>query len=183
MKSPRPTPPQEELNRLLSYEPETGRVFWKARDRTMFSSDNACNAWNAKWAGKEAFTATDGKGYRCGMIFNVLYRAHRIIWAMVYGDTDLPVDHGDGCRTNNRLLNLEAKTHAENMRNQKLRTDASVHGLGVRVSANGQKWYAHIKDGEGQKYLGSFDSREQAVAARKEAEVQLGFHQNHGRAA
>jgi hypothetical protein len=46
----------------------------------------------------------------------------------------------------------------------------------VRFDKRQQKWTAYIS-------IGSFDSKEEAVDARKKVEVILGFHKNHGRAA
>ena len=47
---------QEIIRKLLDYDPETGKLTWRARDRKWFKSDRDCNAWNAKLSGKEAFT-------------------------------------------------------------------------------------------------------------------------------
>src|SRR5690625_5199426 len=48
-----PTP--EQLRELLRYEPETGKLYWKARPAELFKDKRSHGAWNARYAGKEAF--------------------------------------------------------------------------------------------------------------------------------
>ena len=43
------------------------------------------------------------------------------------------------------------------------------------------KWVAEIKVNRIKKHLGQFDTFDAAVAARKAAEVEFGFHENHGK--
>ena len=50
---------RKQVRRLLTAEPETGRMFWKPRPLDMFNSYRAQCAWNGKNSGKEAFTTTD----------------------------------------------------------------------------------------------------------------------------
>src|SRR3546814_14238648 len=47
--------------RLLRYEPDTGKLFWRSRSHELFratkarTSEHACRNWNAHYAGQEAF--------------------------------------------------------------------------------------------------------------------------------
>src|SRR3546814_10975323 len=49
--------------RLLRYEPDTGKLFWRSRSPEFFratqarTSEHACRIWNAHYAGKEAFSS------------------------------------------------------------------------------------------------------------------------------
>jgi hypothetical protein len=60
-----------EISKLLKYDPETGKLFWLPRPVEMFSdaflgSEWSAKKWNTRYAGKEAFTALDGRGYHYG---------------------------------------------------------------------------------------------------------------------
>lgn len=72
-------PTQVELKALLDYDPNTGILIWKYRPRNLFKSNRAYSTWNSRYAGKQAFTAIDKKGYNTGAINNVNYRAPRVI--------------------------------------------------------------------------------------------------------
>src|SRR3546814_3868702 len=71
--------------RLLRYEPDTGKLFWRSRSPEFFratkarTSEHACRNWNAHYAGKEAFTCLSPSGYRQGAILNNSLQAHRVI--------------------------------------------------------------------------------------------------------
>src|SRR5690625_1786543 len=66
----------EMLRELIDYDPNTGKLFWKPRPAEMFKTKRAHGAWNARYAGKEALTSTDGYGYRRGCVFDRGYQAH-----------------------------------------------------------------------------------------------------------
>jgi hypothetical protein len=67
------------VRQLLDYNPETGTLTWRVRDKWWFVSDRACNAWNATWAGQPAFTAMTDKRYLHGTIFGKLYLVAPVI--------------------------------------------------------------------------------------------------------
>ena len=99
----------------------------------------------------------------------------------------LTVDHINHDSCDNRLSNLRDATQAENQRNQSLNklNKSGVCGVQERKGVNGSTWRAQIgkiKDDGGYitAYLGSFKTKEKAIAARKAAEVKLGYHKNHG---
>lgn len=175
-------PSQEALRQLLNYEPATGKLYWKSRDQSMFEGDtrltaqNKCNAWNVRNAGREAFTASDGKGYRQGQICKYHTTAHRVIWAYVHGEWPDCIDHINGNGCDNRLINLRKVSRQENAMN---RCQSSRGRMGVRF--NKGIWEAYIGVDRKIKYLGSFPSEDAALQARRKAERELGFHANHGR--
>lgn len=180
-KKANPTP--EQLRQLLRYDPETGELFWMERGIEWFGSVWRMDAWNKRCSGKEAFTSTHGERYKCGRVLDRLKLAHRVIWAIQTGAwPDGDVDHIDGDRANNAWSNLRSVSRSENMRNAKrFKSNTSGH-VGVWWSSQVSKWMAEIKvDGE-KLHIGSYDRIEDAAAARKAAEVQHGFHENHGRA-
>jgi hypothetical protein len=165
------------LRQLLSYEPETGMLFWKARPISMFNSMRACNAWNGKHLGKPAFISVHVQGYPQGQINRRTIKAHRVIWAMCLGAWPDTIDHIDGDVTNNRLSNLRNTTQAENNRNASIRSDNKSGQQGVHWNEQRQKWVAVVAG----KYLGVFNTKSRAIDARKKSEKEYDFHQNHGR--
>lgn len=180
-----PTP--EELRKLLRYEPDTGKLYWLERTLDLFrdgkqSAEHNCAAWNGRFANKEAFTAVHGEGYRQGTIFSRVYFAHRVIWAMVHGAWPADqLDHINGVRDDNRIKNLRAVTNQENGRNKKLPSDNTSGVMGVGWHKPACKWAAQINVSGRCVYLGVFTKKDDAIAARKAAEVKFGFHENHGR--
>ncbi len=176
-----PLPSKEVLEQLLDYEPDTGRLYWKPRPASMFASEQASRTWNTRYAGKEAFTSLDRKGYVQAGIFNKVYRAHRVIWALVHGDADGHIDHINGNRSDNRLDNLRLVSRKENQRNQKLHSDNTSGVNGVSWKKNRGKWQAYCHIDRKYIHLGLFDTKTEAIAARKAALVMLEYHPNHGR--
>ena len=180
-----PTP--EELRKLLRYDPETGKLFWRERTPDVFkdgkhSAESVCNQWNGRNAGKEAFTTDNGHGYRQGSIFNRLYFAHRVIWAMTHNEwPEYEIDHKQGVRHDNRISELRAVDPSENRKNKKLHKNNTSGYMGVYWYPNSLKWCAQIKVNGRRVHLGYYAQKDDAIAARKAAEVKYGFHPNHGR--
>lgn len=175
-----PTP--EELRRLLHYDPETGVLTWKARGPEMFgdggySAERRANRWNAMYAGREAGSMT-GHGYRRINIWAHDIMAHRIAWAMTRDRWPQgEIDHINGVRTDNRIVNLRDVSRMVNGRNM-VRSRRNKSGVtGVFGDARRSRWTAVIR----KKYLGAFTSIDEAIAARRAAERDLGFHENHGK--
>ena len=113
-----------------------------------------------------------------------LLKAHRIIWEVCNGPIPdgMNIDHINGIRSDNRIENLRVVLHSENMKNVRLRS-VNRSGLhGVLVDKYG-KYQANIGNCGKLKYLGYFADFFEACCARKSAEKELNFHENHGRAA
>lgn len=161
------------LHERLRYEPATGKLYWRA--------DPALpDWWNTRYARTEAFTADNGSGYRVGKIDGVKLHAHRVVWAMRYGDWPEEIDHEDHDRSNNRIENLKDGSHTANLRNAR-RSKRNTSGVtGVTWDSLRGLWYASIKAGGRTKSLGRFTRFDSAVAARKAAEREYNFHPNHG---
>lgn len=179
-----PTPAM--LRKLLTYDPDTGLLHWRTRTPDMFADGkqtaaHKCARWNARYADTEAFPFAKDTGYKAGKIFNKNHRAHRVIWAIMHGRwPDDNIDHINGVKSDNRLVNLRDVPQSVNMRNMvKLRANTS--GIcGVLWHKKAQKWVAQISLHGRQTYLGIFDNIEDATAARKAAEVRHGFTARHG---
>lgn len=121
------------LRQLLTYDPDTGKLFWRYRP-------NALKQWNTRHAGKEAFTYIDAYGYCIGTLQKAGLKAHRVIWAMEKGHWPKhDIDHINGCRSDNRLNNLRHATRAQNLSNRKAITGVSGY-KGVKPLGN--RWVA-----------------------------------------
>lgn len=163
-----PTP--GELRQLLRYEPETGKLFWKPRPLDMFLSERAGKSWNTKWSGKEALTSIDNHGYRKGDVFGRTYKAHRVIWAIHYGEwPEDKIDHRDNDKLNNRIVNLREATNSENAYNRGAWKSNATGFKGVSWVSGAKPFRAQIGFGGKLIHLGCHATAESAHAAYCEA--------------
>lgn len=162
-KKPLPTP--EQLRQLLRYDPETGRLFWKCRpDDNPNTLRRIVRNWNARFAGKEAFTSTRSDGYKVGMVGNRTFRAHRVIWAMVHSEwPEGEIDHIDCDRANNRIDNLRAASRTQNAHNYAGRGSSKYRG--VCWDQQNKKWACQIAIAGKQTRIGRFQSEIEAALA------------------
>lgn len=182
---------QEQIKELLHYDPETGKFTWNERAENWFvatdhnTAAGACKSWNSSWAKKEAFTAVS-HGYKVGAIKNKLYRAHRLSFFYMKGYMPEQVDHINGDRGDNRWENLRAVDNMENHRNLRKRSTNTSGVVGVIFRPKGgygkktDRYIANITVNYETKFLGCFDTLEEAAKARKEAEIKYGFLPDHG---
>lgn len=163
----------DRANELFRYEPSSGKLFWKK------------TTTNRVRVGDEAGSFCKSTGYTNVTIDGRGYTLHKIAILLATGvyDKTAQVDHIDHDRGNNRLSNLRVVSRAENMRNQSLRNTnkTGVTGVCVRYTRKGTKRYAaNIVYNYKPIFLGNYDTLEEAAAARAEAEIKYGFHENHG---
>ena len=158
------------LRQLLRYEPETGKLYWKPRPAEMFKNKQAYGAWNTKFAGKEAFATISDNRYRCGEVFDRWYRAHRVVWAVHYGEWPKDeIDHVDGDGLNNRISNIREATRSENTRNQGNRKTNTSGFKGVSRVSGAKPYQARIRVNGKRISLGYHATAEAAHAAYCEA--------------
>ena len=180
-------PPTELLRKLLRYEPDTGNLYWRVRTPDMFlptgrGSDWTCRSWNTRYSTNLAFTTVSKTGYLCGHISNTQYRAHRIIWAIFHGEPPTEeIDHINGDRQDNRIVNLRAVSKYENMKNTKMPASNTSGTVGVSWHDCRGKWTAKIQVKGRSIYLGNFTVKADAIDARAAADIKYSFHENHGR--
>lgn len=174
----------ELARQLISYDPDTGAMTWKHRDRSLCPSDWAWKACNTRFAGKPALVSADSTGHLYGGILGKRYPAHRIAWLIVYGEHPRgEIDHINGDPSDNRICNLRDVLHSENLKNQRFRSTNTSGVMGVSWNKRELKWRAYIHGDNREKHIGYFINLEDAIAARRDAEIRYGYHQNHGRAA
>lgn len=159
------------LRKMLRYDPETGHLFWKNRTFDMFTdgghtAEHTCAKWNSRYGETQAFTTIDRKGYPMGAIFNHTYRAHRVIWAIVYGEWPPDqIDHINGIRTDNRIANLRRATNSQNSRNRGAQSNNRTGYKGVFYDNRVKKYVAILVVDGKQHRGGCFLSVEDAAAA------------------
>jgi hypothetical protein len=181
----KPLPDQTLLRQLLDYDPATGFLYWKPRPPQMFREgrwgrEHEAKRFNSAHAGKHAFTKVQG-GYFRGRLFGVDYYAHRLVWKWWYGSDPEQVDHENHDTLDNRIANLRDVDGVANSQNTKLLKTNTSGCSGVVWHARDKRWQASIRHGGKKLHLGLFVRLEDAVSARREAEVRLGFHPNHGK--
>jgi len=107
--------------------------------------------------------------------------AHRIIWNMVYKKWPNEIDHVNGVRDDNRLSNLREVDDTGNAKNNRLYKNNKSGCIGVHWYKRTSMWRAEIQSNNKAIFLGYFTSKDDAIKARKDAEIKYGFHKNHGR--
>lgn len=132
--------------------------------------------------GKIMKNQTDKDGYKyiqlCYKGVHKKHKIHRIVMFSFIGSSDMPVDHINQKRDDNRLSNLEYVTIRENiLRGDKLkkkRKGCSSRFIGVSRSKNKTNpWKSAVRNGTGKEiFLGYYSSEEEArdayVKYRKE---------------
>lgn len=171
----KPLPSVKFLRKLFRYEPETGKLYWLPRTPDMFkdakrSKEHACAMWNANNANKEAGSK---KRHIDVKINSEFYKAHRIIWAIYYGETpEKTPDHINGNGLDNRIINLREATTSQQRMNSVVPSNNTTGAKGVYIDKRrNNKFYAKIVVDKKSIHLGYFESLNDAIAARKAAEM------------
>ena len=175
---------QKIIRQIIDYNQETGLAIWKKRPLHLCGSIRIKKAFDSKYSGKQIGSTSvnkDGKSYTITKIFGKCYSLHRIIWLYIHGQwPEDQIDHINGNGMDNRLINLRSVTAFENMKNTKMRSNSKSKCTGVTWHKRQNKWRARINHEKKEIYLGHFDQLEDAIEARRKAEKQFDFHENHG---
>lgn len=149
---------QERLFEALHYDCDTGLMTSKSRGR------------NGLMAG-----CINGVGYRVIRIDKRLYAAHRLAWLYQHGCWPTGViDHVNGIRHDNRLINLRDVPKLQNHQNMKGAQKNSGTGLlGASFSERRQHFIAQIAVDGKRRYLGAYPTAELAHQAYLDAKRAL----------
>lgn len=176
----RPLPSRDVLRQMVHYEPETGEMTWKARTKEHIPDDRVRAIWNTRFANKPAFMSRMQRGYKYSPILGTRCYAHRVAWKIIHDEDPDVIDHIDGNPDNNRISNLRSVTQADNCRNQRMNSRNTSGYAGVYFDKPRGKWYVRFKKKERNLFCGYFKTCDEARTARKDLEVQAGYHPNHG---
>jgi Demerecviridae HNH endonuclease len=133
------------LAEYVSYCPQSGIVTWKVAPRYAIRVG-------------DPVTSLNSYGYVQACIARRPYLAHRIGWALTHGEWPaVMIDHINGDRADNRIVNLRLATGAQNQANRTARKDSKTGLRGVRFDKKTGKFSAQIQ-------VGGFDTAEEAHA-------------------
>ncbi|MBU9563063.1 HNH endonuclease [Burkholderia multivorans] len=161
--------------------PEKMSAYMGVLARMVYQDGNLlwANAWkkqlNGTVAGRE-----DSDGYRRIHIPSIgMIGVHRLIFLLHHGFLPEFVDHIDGNPRNNRIENLRAATRHENAWNVKTPRANTSGRKGVYHLKPSGKWQVSIRVNCKLKYIGVFNTFEEACIARDQAEQE--FHGEYRR--
>lgn len=158
----KPMPPFEEVDRLLRYEPETGKLYWKVQPRT-----------GKRIKGTEAGCLHKCKNseYRRIKINQIEYLVHRIAWLLYYKEDpgEKQIDHKNNNGLNNWIGNLRIATNTQNQYNTGKKKVNTSGYKGVQKSKSRshytKPYSAKIQIDGKTFYLGTFRTPEEASEA------------------
>ena len=166
----KPLPSRELVRQLLDYDPLTGALTWRQRPESLFTRHRQFLNWNSRYPGKAAGYVSDF-GYVVMHFQGTLFKAHRLIWLLVHGDPVPEIDHIDGDRANNRIVNLRAATRTQNRANSGVSRNNTTGIKGVSVRKG--RFLARIMHNGEAIRLGVFKTLSEASQARREAAERL----------
>lgn len=110
----------------------------------------------------------DSKGYICSGSWSNLIRMHRLVLGLSKDDTAQVPDHISGERNDNRKSNLRLATYSQNCMNARIskNNQTGVTGVGYHDG----RWRARIRINNQSIHLGNYNTKENAIKARKDAE-------------
>jgi len=181
-------PSADFLRKIFHYSPDTGELRWKPRTPDMFeriegprhSPESKCQIFNANFAGKVA-GGVDSHGYVTLHFLGHFLKAHRVIFTLMTGQQpEGEIDHINHNRSDNRWSNLRDVPKRQNSLNQKRHCTNKTGVTGVSYVKNISKYIAYIYRDNKQHRIGYYESIAEAAEARRLAEIEYGFHPNHG---
>jgi hypothetical protein len=154
---------QTKLHNLLNYDKHTGIFTWK-------------ESRGGIKAGTIAGSLCKDQGYITIQINGTLYRAHRLAVLYEYDITLEPgeeVDHINRIRNDNRIDNLQIVTHSDNQKNKSTNIAKQTGITYIRYRSKCIRPFVQLGKTFNEKWLGYFDTVEEAVQATRLALQEL----------
>ncbi len=165
----------EQVKRYFSYDPKTGIVTWTE------NVHNKSNSRPGDKAGGMMPIGYIGTAFRIGGEKKFAYM-HRIAWMLTHKKwPEGQIDHINGNRADNRLENLRDVPLGTNRKNMKKPKNNTSGYMGIGWDKGRNKWNVKIGVNGKTVNIGRFKELDEAIAAREQAEIEYGFHKNHGR--
>ena len=144
----------DRLKEYLDYSEDTGDFTWKKTTSNHVKVEDKAGVLS--------------KGYVKIGILSQQILAHRLAWAFKYGSFPVAdLDHINGNRNDNRIANLRETTRGINTQNRK---DCKGYTKTARVR---KPWCASIKVNYKRKFLGYFETEDEARQAYLKAKREL----------
>lgn len=143
---------QERLKQVLYYNPHVGVFVWKNDGRRVRR-------------GQTAGGAHKGRGYIKVTVDGKSYSAHLLVWLYVHGKFPVgQIDHIDGDRSNNLLLNLREVEPAQNSWNAKTPKSNTSGYKGVFQDGATGKYRGQVRHSGKRYWTKPLDSMAEAAA-------------------
>lgn len=113
----------------------------------------------------------DTNGYVLAKIDGKSVKQHRLIMGLKNGEKQ-EIDHINRDCLDNRRENLRFATRSQNCINRDMTKRNPQNSKGIYLDKSG-KWVAKINSNNKRKYLGCFNTKEEAIKVREEAEIEL----------
>lgn len=154
-----------------------GRIYWK----NFYNESQTRSVMIGDVAG---YSKPDDRGYLRVQVAGKMLRVHRVIWEMHNGciPEGMEIDHVNGIKSDNSIENLRVVPSSVNSKNKSIYKSNKTGVCGVELVKKNGKFRASIRVKGKLHFRGEYLSFDDAVNARRAAEVEFDFHENHGRA-
>jgi hypothetical protein len=141
----------ERLKELVSYDKETGNFF------RLVSVANIKSGLVIAKPAKNGYVRMHIDGH--------LYYLHRLAWFYEHNEWPIAIDHIDGNKLNNKIVNLRCATYGQNLQNISIKTKAMSGFKGAYFHPKTKNWQAKIMIDGKTKSLGYYKTPEEAHQA------------------
>ena len=136
------------------YDYKNGSLFWKKSSGCIKSGDTV---------------GCYSHGYKVTSFRKKRYYIHQIVFLLHHGYIPKLIDHIDGNKENNDILNLREATKSQNACNSKMRLDNTTGHKGVVWHKKAKKWLVRVSHNKITENIGLFDDFEFACFVSDEA--------------
>ena len=161
------------LQSTFEYNKDTGLVSWKVNRK----GKGICKKQERSIGDVELTLATN---YYVVCFNSKTYYIHKLAFVLVEGREVFQADHIDQNKLNNKWNNLRPADYFINSKNVPLRVDNTSGQVGVSKCLDRDRWRARISINGKCVLIGWYKTFQEAVEARKDAELKFGYHVNHG---